>query len=80
MNLAARLKELEDFQQVTQFCKIHKIMNEMDEETKTALERILKTKVSNATIAKELSNHGFDVGRTTLGLHRTGRCSCKATQ
>lgn len=80
MSLADRLRELEDVHEQSQSCKVSKIMSEMDEETRSAFERILKTKVSNATITKELRDHGIEVGRTTIGTHRTNRCTCRSAQ
>lgn len=80
MSLAGRLRELEDVHTQPNFCKVFKIMQEMDEPTRSALESILKSKVSNTIITKELRNHGIDVGKTTISTHRSKRCSCWGVQ
>ena len=77
MSLAERLTMLEHDEQV---CKMGAIIKEMDAETKIVFLRVLKSKVSTRVLTFELNDAGLDVGRSSVGLHRAGRCSCRSEE
>lgn len=75
MSLINRLQELES-QASIKSCKVASLLETLDEQTKSVLERVLQSKVPHSSIATELRDSGYEIGRTTIGLHRTGRCAC----
>ena len=75
MSLAERLLALENEREIT--CKLGTAINDMDEETKAIFMRVIKSKVSTRTLTFALNDAGIEVGRSSVGLHRAGRCSCK---
>lgn len=73
-NLASRLTELDAAS--IPGCSVSKIIAELDDETAQLLNRVLDGAASTRSIWDALRNEGYKIDRTTLQMHRNGRCIC----
>lgn len=69
-------EHLESMISITPTCKVGGIIKSLDTHTASVLERVLQSNVSNRVLSDTLTTYGFSVGRSSVGLHRTGRCNC----
>lgn len=57
-------------------CVVGILLEELDEETRQVLERVLRSSASTRSIWLELRASGYRVDRVLLRLHRIGKCNC----
>lgn len=76
-SLQKRLEALESKHSGPRSCSLGRAMNEMDEETVSILNRLLRnSKISTRSISIELQNDGYKIDRSTVSHHRNGHCVC----
>jgi hypothetical protein len=69
-------EQLETLVSKTPTCKVGAIIKSLDDRTSSVLARVLQSNASNRVLAETLTSYGLPVGRSSIGLHRTGRCNC----
>lgn len=72
--LADKLRSVGGF--ATTPCPVGKLLSEMDEDTRTAMESALQSRAATRAIHNELISSGIRIGRDTLSAHRNGWCRC----
>lgn len=58
-------------------CRLYEVLSVLDQADHDALQAELsQRRWSNQALSTMLKEEGFMVGKTTIGLHRTGQCQC----
>lgn len=76
--LADRLKSVGKFAVAP--CPVGKLLSEMDEDTRIAMQSALDSRAATRAIHNELISSGIRIGRDTLSAHRNGWCRCAAVK
>lgn len=58
------------------FCKVAKILRQMESKDRTDLEAALVSKYSSSAITRVLNRRGFDLSLSVLSRHRRNECVC----
>ena len=74
--LSEALKKLES-NKTSDPCPVGKLLNEIDEDARNILKRVLESSVSTRSIHNELSKAGYKTARDTIENHRKKWCRCR---
>lgn len=59
-------------------CSFGKFVRSLPDETRSLLEGLLRSGISNQRLRHEIAQEGHRFSRDTIGDHRNGRCNCAA--
>lgn len=81
MALAKNLNQLfNEAQAVSAKCPVGRIIENLNDEDRLALVRVLGSAASTRSIHQALRHEGFSIERQSVTLHRKGYCRCKEVQ
>lgn len=76
--LADKLKSVGNFAATP--CPVGKLLSDMDDDTRAAMQSALDSRAATRAIHNELISSGIRIGRDTLSAHRNGWCRCVAVK